>query len=125
MWGIGITAEIQRAQAECKRLAQRAAILERQNNFDDSALIHRILDAKRDALRKLSQDNPDILAKLGDLMPRTVIFAYVAKVKMMLEAVPRRLMAIVPDDLRDTLRPAIEAEIAAVLNAAKDIDIAA
>jgi len=124
-FGEGIEAEILRTKAECRRLAIRAAWLEKAADFDAAALLHRILDAKRDGLRKLSQDNPDILAKLGDLMPRTVIFAYVAKVKMMLEAVPRRLMALVPDDLRDTLRPAIEAEMNAVLNAAKDIDLAA
>lgn len=121
--GEGIEAEIFRARAECKRLAHKARQLEELNDFAQAALVHRILDSKRDGLRKLSGDNPDILEKSGDLLPKAVIFAYVTRVKMMLEALPRRLMAVVPDDMRDTIKPAMDKEIAALCSAAQEIDL--
>ena len=121
--GEGIEAEIFRARAECKRLAHKARQLEDANDFGDAAIVHRVLDQKRDGLRKLSADNPDILEKAGDLVPKAVIFAYVTRVKMMLEALPRRLMAVVPDDMRDTIKPAMDKEVAAICAAAQEIDL--
>jgi hypothetical protein len=42
---------------------------------------------------------------------------------MMLEALPRRLMAVVPEDMRDTIKPAMDKEIAAICSAAQEIDL--
>lgn len=121
--GEGIEAEIFAARAECKRLRHLAAQLEQGGDFSDAALVHRILDSKRDQLRKLSADNPDILARAGDLVPKAVLFAYVTRVKLMVESLARRLMAVVPEDMRSTLRPAMEKECAALCAAAQEIDL--
>lgn len=121
--GEGIEAEIKRTKAECKRLAIRANYLEKNEKFEGAALIHRILDAKRDGLRKLAGDNPDILARSGDLIPRADLFQYVAAVKAMISALPKRLLAAVPAELRDQVRGSLDAECAAVLAAAQEIEL--
>lgn len=121
--GEGIEAEIFRARAECKRLSHLAATLEQGGDFSDAALVHRILDSKRDGLRKLSADNPDILERAGDLLPKAVLFAYVTRVKLTLQSLPRRLMAAVPEDMRASLQPSLEKEIALVMSAAQEIDL--
>ena len=121
--GEGIEAEIFRARAECKRLAHKARQLEDANDFGDVAIVHRILDQKRDGLRKLSADNPDILERAGDLVHKSLMLEYARRVKMMLEALPRRLMAVVPDDMRDTIKPALDKEVAAICAAAQEIDL--
>jgi hypothetical protein len=121
--GEGIEAEIFRLMAECKRLAHKAFALEEAGDFESAALVHRILESKRDSLRKLAKDNPDILERAGELLPKAIMFAYVTRVKMMLEALPRRLMAVVPDDMRDTIKPAMDKEVAAICAAAQEIDL--
>lgn len=122
-FGEGIEAEILRAKAECKRLAIRCAWLEKNRDFEGAALLHRVLDAKRDGLRKLAGDNPDILAKAGDLVPRTVLLQYCAAIRTLLSNLPQRLMAWVPDNLRDEIRPQLESEIGVILRAAEEVDI--
>ena len=121
--GEGIEAEIFAARTECKRLRHLAASLELADRFPDAALVHRILDSKRDGLRKLSADNPDILARAGDLIPKAVLVAYIMRVKLMVEAFPRRMMAVVPEDQRSSLKPAMDKECAALCAAAQEIDL--
>ena len=121
--GEGIEAEIFRARAECKRLAHKARQLEEANDFGDAAIVHRVLDQKRDGLRKLSADNPDILEKAGDLVHKSVIFAYVSQLKTRLESLSRRVNAVVPENMRDTIKPAIDKEVAAICAAAQEIDL--
>lgn len=121
--GEGIEAEIFSARAECRRLRHLAAQLEGGGDFPSAALVHRILDSKRDGLRKLSADNPDILARAGDLVPKAVLFAYIMRVKLMVESLPRRLMAVVPEDQRGNVKPALEKECAALCAAAQEIDL--
>lgn len=121
--GEGIEAEIFAARAECRRLRHLAAQLEGGQDFPAAALVHRILDTKRDGLRKLSADNPDILARAGDLIPKAVLFAYIMRVKLMVESLPRRLMAVVPEDQRGNVKPALEKECAALCAAAQEIDL--
>lgn len=120
--GEGIEAEILRSKAECKRIAIRAAWLEKQGDFESAALLHRVLDAKRDGLRKLAGDNPDILAKSGDLIPRTAILQYCASLRTLLSNLPQRIMAWIPDNLREQIKPQLEAEIGVILRAAEEID---
>lgn len=120
--GEGIEAEILRAKAECKRLAIRCGWLEKKGDFEAAALLHRVLDAKRDGLRKLAGDNPDILAKSGDLVPRTQLLQYCASLRTLLSNLPQRLMAWIPDNLRDQVRPQLDAEIGVILRAAEEID---
>lgn len=121
--GRGIEAEIFRCQTECEMLSHLAQALIAARSLDEAGAVLRVLTPLRESLRKLSADNPDILEKSGDLLPKAIIFAYVTRVKMMLEALPRRLMAVVPDDMRDTIKPAMDKEIAALCSAAQEIDL--
>lgn len=121
--GEGIEAEIFRLMAECKRLAHKAFALEEAGDFESAALVHRILESKRDSLRKLAKDNPDILERAGELVPKSVLFAYVTQLKVKLEALSRRINAVVPENMRDTIKPAIDKEVAAICAAAQEIDL--
>ena len=121
--GEGIASEILRARAECRRLSQRAAWLERQGRFEDAALVHRVLDSKRDGLRKLEADNPGILRESGELVHRSVLLHYCAQLRTRLMWLPQRLLAWVPEGVRDEVRPKLDEEVAVVLRAAQELDV--
>lgn len=121
--GEGIEAEIARGKRECKRLALMAHSMERRGDLDAAAGVHRILDAKRDNLRKLAGDNPDILAKAGDLVPRVLVLQYAATIRSMLDALPARLISIMPDDVRERVRDLISTEVSAIFRAAESVEL--
>jgi hypothetical protein len=121
--GRGIEPEIFRCQTECEMLSHLAQSLIAARSLDEAGSVFRVLTPLRESLRKLSADNPDILEKSGDLVHKSVMFAHNQRLKTMLESLARRIMAVVPDDMRDTLRAAIEKEVAAICAAAQEIDL--
>jgi hypothetical protein len=123
--GDGLHAEITRAERECKRLAHRAAWLERRNEWDAAAMCHRVLDAKRDQLRKLRLDTPEAGQRDGSLIPRETVVAWAAAVVAEFRALPGRIMSKLPMDAATEIRDSIEKEIASTLQRAAEMELVA
>lgn len=121
--GEGIEPEIFRLMKECKRLAHKAVALEEAADFEAAALVHRILEAKRDSLRKLAKDNPDILERSGELLHKSVMLTHNQRLKTKLQNLARRLMAHVPDDLRPKIQTAMEKEVSDIFREIQEIEL--
>jgi hypothetical protein len=121
--GDGLNAEIVRSERECRRLAHRASWLERKGLWDAAAMCHRVLDSKRDQLRKLRLDTPEAGQRDGTLIAREVVVTWAAAVVAEFRALPGRIVSKLPMDTDPEVKLAIEAEIGQTLTRAAEMEL--
>jgi len=123
MFGTGIRFEIIRLQAECLDLARRVRAAAKLQDIDLEVSISRMLDSKRETLRKLEIDNPDIEAATGDSVKKSVLVQYAAKVLALIRTLPSRIGSIMPDSISAEIRARAAAEIDQLCTLAAEIPL--
>jgi len=117
--GTGIEFEIIRLKSECLDLSRRLATA--RGDLETEFSLSRMLDAKRETLRRLEKDNPDIQAVAGDVVKKTVLIQYAAQVVTLIRTLPARIASLVPDTLAADTRHLVAAEVDAICALAADI----
>jgi hypothetical protein len=118
--GVGLRVEVLRVEKECEELAARE-YAERSDKMCDACgrsgsvaterLIASMLNEKRITLHKLAKDTTGIEAEAGDVVAKTVLVQYAARVVSLVRTLPARLSSLVPDSVAGTVRMRVQAEI--------------
>lgn len=121
--GEGLEFELIRLKRECLGLGRRVRQAVASGHLEEEAVLHRILDQKRETLRKLAKDEPGVAQAAGDVVPIATISRYLTAIRTLWEALPRRIATMLPDDLRSEVREQIDAEIEAVLSTCRELKL--
>lgn len=123
--GEGLDFEIMRLKKECVDLARRTRAAGRNGSIDLEAMLHRMLDQKRETLRKLAKDDPDIARAAGDVVPKIVLAHYAADISTVLNTLPARIATLMPADSQPEVRQRVQSEIDTVLQLASQVEVRA
>ena len=96
--GEGLEFEIIRLKKECVDLARRARGAKETDDLTSEALLNRMLDSKRETLRKMEKDTPDIQRESGEVLPKRIVeqslIQYAAGVSSVLENLADRILTL-------------------------------
>ena len=123
MTGLGLDCELTRMKQECFDLANRLRDLEAAGLLSEEQVIHKILDSKRETLRKLAKDEPDVAKAAGDVVERVALVHYAADICTILQTLPARISTMMPVELAGEIRQKINDEIGAIMTLASQVQV--
>lgn len=120
---LGLDPQIERLIRECHSLADRADMAARAGNLLQESTLHRMLDAKREVLRRWSKDDPGIRKGAGNAVPKEVVVQYATEICTLIQTLPNRIATLMPAGLDDEVRMRIDSEIRALMELAREVKI--
>jgi hypothetical protein len=126
--GTGLEFELVRLRNECLDLARRARSARASGDLAAEMAINRMLDAKRETLRRMSKDEPEISVASGQNIPKHEVLNYLAEysstVKALLQSLPDRILALLPNTPPGIME-CIQTDIDDIRRAARDMKFSA
>ncbi len=113
--GEGLEFELIRMKKECVGISRRLRLAEASGHLEEEAVLHRILDQKRETLRKLAKDEPGVAAAAGDVVSSATIVSYCAQIKSIVNSLAGRVATVLPRDLQPDLRANVQREVDSIL----------
>lgn len=124
--GTGLEFELVRLRNECLDLARRSRSARASGDLAAEMAINRMLDAKRETLRRMSKDEPDISIASGQNIPKQEVLSYMAEyvsnVVALIQSLPDRISALLPNTAPSVVE-AIQQDIDDIRRAARDMKI--
>lgn len=113
----GIRTQLACIEQECKDLVSRLQPDEEGNkpSLEACAIIHRMLDTKRDTWRKLAKDVPPIEETDGASIPVDAAVKYAVEVRALIDTLPAKIVSILPQESSVETKAKVQDEINAVL----------
>ncbi len=127
--GVGLEFEIVRAKMECRDLGRRVRSAGATGDIDAEMALNRMLDAKRETLRRLEKDTPGIQSDNRDVLPRIPVeqafITYCSEIKARLHQLPDRVLSLLPPETGQSIREKILSEIESIQRSAAEIKLPA
>lgn len=122
--GTGLEFELIRLRNECLDLARRARASRAAGDLSAEMAINRMLDTKRETLRRMEMATPEITVASGEAIPRAEVQSFLTEytngVVALLASLPDRIVALIPN-IDPAVLAAIQNDIDDIRRAARDI----